>query len=144
MKPFSLDTVLKHRKSLENQAIQRLVKARAEEGTIQRQLKEEEEILAALIETLASEQTLEIEVVKLAQFEQRINLIEKQVATLRSSLQKKKEAASRAREQLLSTSKDRKIMESLQEKQDEAWRQYLNQKETATLDEIAVIFHNRE
>jgi flagellar FliJ protein len=144
MKPFSLDTVLKHRKSLENQAIQRLVKARAEENSAQHKLQVEEEILAALIETLAREQSLGIEVVKLAQFEQRINLIEKQVVALQTILQNKKEAVTRVQEQLISKSKDRKIMETLQEKQDEAWRQYLNQKETATLDEIAVIFHNRE
>lgn len=144
MKPFSLDTVLKHRKSLENLAIQRLVKARAEENSVQRQIKEEEEILTGLVESLAREQTLGIEVVKLAQFEQRINLIEKQIEALRVILQKKKETVTRAQEQLISKSKDRKIMETLQEKQDAAWQQYLSQKETATLDEIAVIFHNRE
>ncbi|MBU0665444.1 MAG: flagellar export protein FliJ [Proteobacteria bacterium] len=144
MKPFSLDTVLNHRKNLETQAIQRLVKARTEEDSVQRQLSKEKEILTTLIETLAREQTLGIEVVKLAQFEQRINLIEKQVVALQTILQNKKEAVTRAQEQLISRSKDRKIMETLQEKQDEAWQQYLNQKETATLDEIAVIFHNRE
>jgi hypothetical protein len=35
-------------------------------------------------------------------------------------------------------------METLQQNQNEAWRHYLNQKETAALDEVAVIFHNRE
>ena len=144
MKPFTLDTVLKHRKSLEEQAIYHLVKAREEENRAQRQLKKEEEVLATLIETLAREQTQGIEVVKLAQFEQRIILIEKEVVTLQAMLRKKKEAVSRAQGQLITKSKERKIMETLQQKQDEAWQQYLNQKETATLDEIAVIFHNRE
>lgn len=144
MKPFSLNTVLKHRKSLENQAIQRLIKAREAENSVRRQLQEEEGILTTLIEALTREQTLGIEVVKLAQFEQRISLIDKQVAALRALLQKKKEDVNRAQEQLITRSKERKIMESLQQKQDNAWQQYLNQKETATLDEIAVIFHGRE
>lgn len=143
MKPFTLDTVLKHRKSLEEQAMYRLVKAREEENEIQNQLQTEESILAGLIETLSREQTLGIEVVKLAQFEQRIDLIKQQVLALKLLLQKKKEGVNRAQEHLISKSKDRKIMETLQQKQDESWRQYLNQKETATLDEIAVIFHNR-
>jgi len=73
MKPFTLDTVLKHRKNLETQAIQRLVKAREEKNNAQDQLNKEEGILVTLIETLNREQTLGIDVVKLVQFEQRIN-----------------------------------------------------------------------
>jgi flagellar FliJ protein len=144
MKPFTLDAVLQHRKSLEDQAAYLLVKAREEERGAQRQLNDEEEILKALIETMAREQTFGIEVVKLAQFEQRIILIGKQVQTLQALLQKKQEALNRAQKYLIAKSKDRKIMETLQQKQNEAWRQYLNKKETATLDEVAVIFHNRE
>ncbi|MFH2123574.1 MAG: flagellar export protein FliJ [Pseudomonadota bacterium] len=144
MKPFTLDTVLKHRKNLETQAIQRLVKARKEENIAQDKLKKEEDILAALIDTLSREQTLGIDVVKLVQFEQRITLIEQQVLVLRTILQQKKKAVNQAQEHLLSKSKERKIMETLQQKQDQAWQQYLNHKETAILDEIAVIFHGRE
>lgn len=144
MKPFTLDAVLQHRKSLEDQAAYQLVKAREEERDAQRQLNDEEEILKALIETMAREQTFGIEVVKLAQFEQRIILIGKQVQTLQSLLQNKQEALNRAQKYLIAKSKNRKIMETLQQKQNEAWRQYLNKKETATLDEVAVIFHNRE
>ena len=144
MKPFTLDVVLQHRKSLENQAAHRLVKAREEEKNAQRRLDQEENILKTLIDTLAREQTLGIEVVKLAQYEQRIILVGKQVQELQIILQKKKENVNRVQEQLIAKSKDRKIMEKLKENQDEAWQQYLNKKETATLDEIAVIFHNRE
>jgi flagellar FliJ protein len=144
MKPFSLDTVLKHRKNLEEQAMYRLVKAREEENQAQRQLQEDELILATLLETFSREQSQGIEVVRLARFEQRIPLLEKQVMTSQLLLQKKKEGATRAQEQLISKSKDRKIMETLQQKQDASWRQYLSRKETATLDEVAVIFHNRE
>jgi flagellar FliJ protein len=144
MKPFTLDAVLQHRKSLEDQAAYQLVKAREEERDAQRQLNDEEETLKTLIETMAREQTLGIEVVKLAQFEQRIILIGNQVQALHALLQQKKEAVNRAQKYLIAKSKDRKIMETLQQKQNEAWQHYLNKKETATLDEIAVIFHNRE
>jgi len=121
----------------------RLVKAREEENAAQRQLQEDESILATLLATFTREQSQGIEVVRLARFEQRIPLIEKQVAASRLLVQKKKEGVNRAQELLISKSKDRKIMEILQQKQDESWRQYLSQKETATLDEVAVIFHNR-
>lgn len=144
MKPFSLVTVLKHRKSLEDQAIYRLAKAREEERQAQQQLADEEKTLAFLLDTFTQEQAMGIEVVKLARYEQRIILLEKQIVTLRAILRQKKEAVSRAQNLLISRSKDRKIMETLQQKQDEAWQLFLKQKETATLDEIAVIFHNRE
>jgi len=144
MKPFSLLTVLKHRKILEDQAIHRLVQAQEAEHNAQQQLDKNEEILVHLIETLAREQINGIEVIKQAQFEQRILLLEKQRLTLQTILRGKKEETSRAQKHLISRSKDRKIMETLQTKQNEAWQLYLHQKETATLDEIAVIFHNRE
>jgi flagellar FliJ protein len=144
MKPFSLITVLKHRKILEDQAIHRLVKAREEEKYAQQQVDNEKKILDNLIDTLTREQAIGIEVVKLAQFEQRISLVEKQLVSLQIALAKKKEEVSRAQKHLISRSQDRKIMETLQQKQDEAWQHSLKQKETATLDEIAVIFHNRE
>jgi flagellar protein FliJ len=144
MKPFSLDTVLRHRKSLENQAIHRLAKAREDEQEARRHLQTEEKILATLLETLAQEQTMGIEVVKLAQFERRIILIDQQILTLRTVLQRKQEAVNQAHKYLIAKSKERKIMETLQQNQNEAWHRYLNQKETAALDEVAVIFHNRE
>lgn len=141
MKPFALTTVLRHRKSLEEQAIYSLVRAREAEQEAQRQVQEEEAILASLLETFSREQSLGIEVVKLAQFEQRIDLIAEQVAASKLLLQVKTTEVNRAQDLLISKSKDRKIMETLQQKQDDSWQQYLNQKETATLDEIAVIFH---
>lgn len=144
MKPFSLNTVLNHRKNLENQAIHQLAKAQEEESSVRQQLLKEENSLSNLIAAMANEQAQGIEVVKLSQFEQRIILIENQVQDLRSLLQKKKEKVNQAHGHMVARSKERKIMETLQQKQNEAWQQYLMQKETATLDEIAVIFHNRE
>lgn len=144
MKPFTLHTVLKHRKNLEEQAIYHLARAREEEASVQRQVDNEEKALATLIENLATEQTLGIEVNRLAQFEQRIDLVKKQLLALQSLLHQKTEKVIRAQAQLISKSKDRKIMETLKEKQDEAWRHYLDQKETAALDEVAVIFHGRK
>jgi flagellar FliJ protein len=111
---------------------------------VRQQLLKEENSLSNLIAAMANEQAQGIEVVKLSQFEQRIILIENQVQDLRSLLQKKKEKVNQAHGHMVARSKERKIMETLQQKQNEAWQQYLMQKETATLDEIAVIFHNRE
>jgi flagellar FliJ protein len=144
MKPFSLLTVLKHRKILEDQAIRHLIQAQEAEQSARQQLRENEETLAQIIKTLAGEQIHGIEVIRQAQFEQRILLLEKQRLTLQTILRGKKEEVSRARRHLISRSKDRKIMETLQTKQNEAWQLHLHRKETAVLDEIAVIFHARE
>lgn len=144
MKPFSLVTVLKHRKILEDQAIQRLVQAREEEKSARHQLNEHQEVLATLIKTLTEEQASGIEVVRLARFEQRINLIETQILSLEAVVREKQKKVTQAQNYLITRSKERKIMETLQQKQDGAWRQSLTHKENSTLDEIAVIFHNRE
>jgi flagellar FliJ protein len=44
---------------------------------------------------------------------------------------------------LIKRSKERKVMEKLKTRQNQAWRAHLDKKEAAMLDEIAVIFHER-
>jgi flagellar protein FliJ len=144
MKPFTLDTVLRHRKTLEEQAIFQLVKAREEEKNAQAQLDQEFDILKNLLSSLEKKQQQGIEITELARFEQRIILVEKQVNTLQTLLKKHQEHVRKAHELLITRSRERKIMETLQQKQNKAWQQYLNKQETTALDEIAVIFHNRE
>jgi flagellar export protein FliJ len=144
MKPFSLLTVLKHRKILEDQAVLQLIQAQEAEQFARQQLRVNEESLTQLVKTLAGEQIHGIEVTKQAQFEQRILLLEKQRLTLQTILRAKKEEVSRAQKHLISRSQDRKMLETLQTKQNEAWQLHRHRKETATLDEIAVIFHARK
>lgn len=144
MKPFALEPLLKHRKTREEQAMYVLAKAQDEEMRVQAQLNHETNVLESLLESLANEQVQGIEVGRQAWFEQRIELVSQQVQAWKLQLQKKQERVLQAREQLISRSQELKIMETLRDKQNQAWQQYLHHKETTNLDEIATIFHNRE
>ena len=66
-----------------------------------------------------------------------------ELETLKKILIEKEANVLRERENTIKRSKERKVMEKLKEKQNATWQQYLNKKEAALLDEIAVIFHER-
>lgn len=144
MKPFSLIAVLNHRKNLENQAARQLMTAREEEKETRQRVEREQQALDQLVAALTREQAIGIEAFRLMCFEQRISQIEKQLLILEGSLEGKKEALSQAQSHLLFCSRERRLMETLQQKQDQAWQTFIRQKETTALDEIAVLLHHRE
>ena len=143
MKPFSLDSVLKYRVQLEKIAKNRLYEAEKKRAEALLQLQQEETIFKTLIADLAGLQSQGMDVVEMIRYEERITLIKNEVNNLRTTLAEKEKAVLRERENTLHKSKERKVMEKLKERQNIAWQQYLNKKEAAMLDEIAVIFHER-
>jgi flagellar protein FliJ len=143
MKPFSLDTVLKYRVQLEKIAKNRLYEAEKKRAEVFRQLQQKETIFTTLIDDLAGLRSQGMDVVEMIRYEERITLIKNEIGILRNTLAEKEKAVVRERENTIKKSKERKVMEKLKEKQNAAWQQYLNKKEAALLDEIAVIFHER-
>jgi flagellar protein FliJ len=143
MKPFSLDSVLKYRVQLEKIAKNRLYEAEKKRAEVYLQLQQKENIFRTLIADLAKLQSQGMEVVEMIRYEERIALINDQVNNLKTTLAEKDKKVLRERENTLIKSKERKVMEKLKERQNIAWQQYLNKKEAAMLDEIAVIFHER-
>ena len=65
------------------------------------------------------------------------------IQTLQIELSKRHEKAESERDILLKRSKEKQAMEKLKEKQNAAYRYYLNKKEAALLDEIAIIYHDK-
>lgn len=143
MKPFSLDSVLKYRVQLEKIAKNRLYEAEKKRAEVHLQLQQKEAIFRTLIADLAGLQSQGMEVIEMIRYEERISLLKNQVDNLRTTLAEKNKKVLRERENTLIKSKERKVMEKLKERQNIAWQQYLNKKEAAMLDEIAVIFHER-
>ena len=81
---------------------------------------------------------------RLILFDHRIEVV-KELAVLRQTeLKKQQVQVANKRQQLVKTSKDRKIMEKLREQQNAAYAQYLEKKETIMLDEIAVLSYARK
>ncbi len=143
MKPFSLDTVLNYRVQLEKIAKNRLHAADKIRAEAFLQVQQKEASFNTLIEDLAGLQSQGIEVTEMIRYEERINVEKDELETLKKVLAEKEAQVLRERENTTKRSKERKVMEKLKEKQNATWQQYLNKKEAALLDEIAVIFHER-
>lgn len=143
MKPFSLETVLNYRKRLEDISKNRLFEAQTAKRKVQERLVEEELAYTELIETLDRRQFEGIDILDLIRYTDQIQFSQNRIAAIRKTLAEKNARVIEEREQLILRSKERKIMEKLKEKQNRAWREHLNKKEAALLDEIAIIFHDK-
>ena len=143
MQPFKLHAVIKFRKQLEDTARQHLFTALKEEEAARHELDQSAKELKQLYDLLQQEKEQGTTVPKLIMIENRVELVQQQVAHHKEELKKKEEQTSRRRKTLLKASQDKKVIEKLQEKQDSAYRNYLNKKEIAMLDELAVLFHDK-
>lgn len=143
MKPFSLETVLDYRKRLEDIAKNRLFEAQKAKRMVQERLTAEEQAYSELIETLDRRQFEGIDILDLIRYVDQIQFSQNRIVAIKKTLAEKNALVVEEREQLILRSKERKIMEKLKEKQNQAWREYLNKKEAALLDEIAIIFHDK-
>jgi flagellar protein FliJ len=143
MKPFSLDTVLNYRVQLEKIAKNRLNAAEKKRAEVLQQLQRQEDVFKTLLDDLARLRSQGMDVAEMIRYDNRIDLVKDELDILRNTLAEKEKAVLRERENTIKKSKERKIMEKLKEKQNAAWQHYLNKKEAALLDEIAVIFHEK-
>lgn len=143
MKPFSLDTVLKYRKRLEDIAKNRLHEAQTARQMVQDRLAAEEQEYAGLLATLDRRQFEGIDILELIRYEEQIMFSKNRIAAIRKTLDDKIARVVEARELLIRRSKERNVMEKLKTRQNQAWQNYLDKKEAAMLDEIAVLYHER-
>ena len=142
MKPFNLDTVLDHRKRLEDIATHRLVEAKLQQKRVEQKLDEGNKHLTALIKKTALLQNEPISILDLINYENRILYLKKNIDAVKKKLHEKTETTLKEQQNLIEKSKDRQIMANLKEQQNRTWRNYLNKKEVAMLDEIATIRNN--
>ncbi|SHO50715.1 flagellar export protein FliJ [Desulfopila aestuarii] len=143
MKPFGLDTVLDYRQRLEDIAKNNLAQARQAEEEVRHQLEKEQDHYRQLVATIERVQEIGVNIMELIHHEEHLKYIKTRVIELEKELKKKREHIARTRKELMKKAKDRQVMEKLKERQNADWQQYLNKKEAAILDEIAIIFHNK-
>ncbi len=142
MKPFALHAVLAYRKRLEDNARQRLLDAKKVMEVIANKLREEQESFAALIEKTERLKMEGINILELVLYEEQITRGEGNIEAIEKNLRDKTEIVQREQQNLLRRAKDRRIMERLKERQDLAWKGYLDKKELAMLDELAITRHD--
>lgn len=144
MKPFTLDAVLKYRGQLEDLARQRLYQALEVEARLLEALDKVSTELAGLHQGLQRDQEQGTTIDRLILFHHRIDLVAKEVDRCQAELNKQQIQVAKKRQQLIKTSKDKKVMEKIREQQNAAYAKYLDKKEAGMLDEIAVLSHARK
>ncbi len=141
MKPFSLQTVLNHRKRLEDIAQHRFLEAKKTHSIIITKLDEASHALKLFITESAQLQQEGIGITELIRHEERIAAQKQNIQAIKKNLAEKKQLVEKEQQNLLLRSKERQILERLKETQNKAWQAYLNKKEAAMLDEIATTRH---
>ena len=144
MKPFQLDKVLDHRKRQEDIAANRLFEARRQTKLVQEKLYRETKNLESLITRTEELQSRTIRILDLINYENQIDYLKNNIHAIKNKLQEKTDNMQKEHQILLERSKGRQIMESLKEKQNRSWKEHLDKSEVSTLDEIAIVRHDKE
>ena len=144
MKPFKLNAVLQQRQIRKDEAQKRLADAQTQKDLVESIHKTKQRELTELHQDIIRLQDEGIVVHELISFEQRTSYLSEELVKISNNLKIKKKIVEDQREHLIGCARQHKIMEELRDKQNRAYRQYLDKKEAAMLDEIAVVRHGKE
>ena len=142
MKPFELETVLKYRDRLKSIARNKLQEAQNVRDRVRDRLAAKESEYQELITNLNTLQAGGIDVLEHIRYENRIEFVSRDINSFKKQLEKKQELVIRERKHLIQKSKEHKALEKLKERQNADWKRWLDKKEAAMLDEIAVLHKN--
>ena len=139
-----MHAVLKYRKQLEDVARQNVHRALKQAARLQEALFRSEEELANLHQDLHRESEQGTTADRFLLYERRIQLVQNEIIRRQKDYDKHQLIVTKKKQQLVNASKDRKVIEKLQEQQNAGFRKSLARKEAAMLDEIAVLSHGRQ
>ena len=138
-----MESVLRYRKQLEDDARQKLFASLEQEGKIHTSLIRAEERLTSLHSAFTLEKQEGTTVDRLILYENRILVEQEKTAQLHKELADQKKVVARKRRQLVQASQDKKALEKLKERQNLSYKQYKDKQEATMLDEIAVLRYKR-
>ena len=139
-----MHAVLQYRKQREEAAALKLSEAEERYRKAKTQLDEAKGHHTSLIENLHSKQIEGIAVELLIHYENRISWLNKQIEQLQDSCNEALQQVDKKRQMVIIRSTEKKAIERLREKQNTAYKKYLDAKENAQLDEISVLSHERK
>lgn len=143
MEPFKLHAVIKFRKQLEETAQQHLFAILEDERAAKQVVTDHAQDIDRLYALLQQEKVTGTTVTRLIMLENRIDLIREALSQAQEALDQVQAQVQSRRQALLKASRDRRIIEKMQEKQDHAYAQFLHKKEMTMLDELAVLFRKK-
>ena len=144
MKPFTLHAVSKFRSQLETKALQELALAMKKEQELYEAYEATNQELNSLYAGLQHDKKQGTTVDRLLMFDQRIDLVQEVLHKRKKALEKQRGQVAKKRQHLLLASKNRKIIEKLEEQQNAAYKKHLERLEAGMLDEIAVLSHQHK
>lgn len=137
-KPFDLHQVLNYRKELENQCKQEVASAKLDLEQASRRLDQEQQEAAALAEEFCCRQETIDTIVEMQLYADFFARKREQIKQQQQRVELLDRVLEDRRQELQHASKEKKVMERLKEKQDDAFRREQAHKEGQLLDEIAV------
>lgn len=143
-KPFSLGSILKFRKREKDLALEQAVRAQLAVKKAEKAHKIAKDTLETLIIGIETKQMDGITVEELSRYEERIQFQRGQIIELAKIHKEKQKTVQNKRLKLQEKVKDHKTLTALKEQQNKAWKEYINKKEAAMLDEIAILHHDRK
>jgi flagellar protein FliJ len=143
MKKFKLDPVLNYRKMLENVECQKLAEVQVEKRKLMNAIDEVRQKLEDYYENLEQRRNEGIVLQELMLLESNVQHHMKIFEKLTKKLSQAEKNVEDQQMVLKKASRNKKLLENLKEKFIEKEKGFLQQKEQAEVDEIAVLFHKR-
>jgi len=144
MTAFKLQSVLNYRQRVEELAQRTLAESlqyekqcRRDQASLTRQLNQTQE-------DMAQRQRSGVGALDLLEHNRRVDYLRTQIESAGEQLSLAVDQVRGCREELLTASREKKLIEKLKERQKRRERDHLMQKETRQLDEISVLFYKRE
>jgi flagellar FliJ protein len=135
---FKLHAVLKYRKTLEEQAQQRLAELLSVEAGLKQKQEETRHCLEALSAQVLKKHQQGLSILELQLYEDQIEHHRQQQEILQRQLTELGVLVNERRQELLFAARERKIIEKLKEKQLAEYLRKLDRKERVMLDEISL------
>ncbi|PID73067.1 MAG: hypothetical protein CR992_00075 [Desulfobacterales bacterium] len=143
-RPFRLKTLLAHKKRLENLAQARLAEAKNIRDDVRTKLEDAKQQFSYAVETNEQEKAEGVAIGRLILNEQKLASLASNIKGIEKNLTEKERCVAQEQKNLLKCSQEHQILERLKEEQNKSYQNYLNKKEAAMLDEIAIIKHAAE
>src|ERR1700744_1276304 len=134
---FRLESLLDHRKQIEKDRQRRVAEIQQEIQKLLRQVQETEERISAENRALAADKLVGTLDMQYISHEKRfVGNLHMKVVLIMQQIARTEQLLAAARAELLAAARARKVIEKLREKQFRRWREELDRKESALLDEI--------
>lgn len=144
MKPFQLAAVLQQRQLQKDEAQRRLSEAEMQRDRVAAICKTKEQQLKAVNNDLQRVQKEGVVIHKLIALEEHSLFVKEEILKIQKNLNTKETIVEEQRKHLIFCAQQYKIMDELKKKQNAAYKLFLDKKESAMLDEIAVVRHGKE